>query len=135
MAKNDKTAEVKKPAVVDPVVEPVVGEEEIAAAAKDLENKKATAADAAAIAKEANAIAQQADAEVKEAEEAAKNAELAISLDPSKFVAVDVGGTGGYSVHEMPEGMEKGSRTIQLAGKTYEHVGEHRGVWAYRHLG
>lgn len=54
-------------------------------------------------------------------------------LDPEKHVAVDLGANGVYTIYDSVE--RPFARTVNMNGKTYEHVGEHRGVWAYRHLG
>lgn len=57
-------------------------------------------------------------------------------LDPEKHVAIHLGG----EVHkimllsEFP-GVRPYSRTLNLNGQTVEHTHDHRGVWAYRHLG
>lgn len=56
-------------------------------------------------------------------------------LDPEKFIAVDTGGQGTYEVHPIPAGYRPFARTILIHGRTFEHVADHRGVWAYRHLG
>lgn len=56
-------------------------------------------------------------------------------IEEGKFIAVDVGGGGAYEIHKVAPGDTGKERTIRLMGRTYEHVGEHRGVWAYRYLG
>lgn len=65
--------------------------------------------------------------------------EVEIEVDPDTQIAVDWGGTGNYTIIDAPV-LEDGtpdirSRHVHLQGKTFEHVAEHKGVWAYRHLG
>lgn len=82
------------------------------------------------------------DAEV-EPEAAAEGAEVVTEipadddslLDENKFIAVDSGGTGSYEIRPLPPETRPRTRAINLHGKSFEHVGEYRGVWAYRHLG
>ena len=54
-------------------------------------------------------------------------------LDPKKFIAVDFG-SGSFAPIPLPAEYTDKERTITLEGKTFEHVAEYRGVWAYRHL-
>lgn len=57
-------------------------------------------------------------------------------LEEGKFIAVDIGSNGTYEIHSIEGTKYNGrDRHVHLGGLTYEHVGEHRGVWAYRHLG
>lgn len=79
--------------------------------------------------------AAEAEAAAPIVEEAVPSDPEAEVLDPSTHCAVDVFSNGGYQIRELPEGARKGERTLVFDGKTYEHVAEHRGLWAYRHLG
>lgn len=67
------------------------------------------------------------------AAEPATEVEVEEKLDPRHHVAVDLNASGDYVIYENTG--RPFARTLSLGGKTYEHVAEHRGVWAYRHLG
>ena len=69
-------------------------------------------------------------------EEAAPGHDPNEKLDPEKHVAIHLEGDAHkiMLLSEFP-GTRPYSRTLKYQGKTVEHTHDHRGVWAYRHLG
>lgn len=57
-------------------------------------------------------------------------------LDPEKHVAIHMEGNA-HKIMLLSEfrGVRPFSRTLPYNGQILEHTHDHRGVWAYRHLG
>lgn len=67
-----------------------------------------------------------------------ESVEEVVEVDPQTQIAVDYAGNGTYSIEDAPvtDGRpEVNNRIVVIGGKPFEHVGEHLGLWAYRHLG
>lgn len=89
-----------------------------------------------------NAEAAKVNAELAKQKEDDAATEAAKTYDPAKFIAIDHSGGGAFTITalrdlkiEHPTNRPFAERYIRVGDRTFEHVAEVNGVWAYRHLG